>query len=117
MSGEQNQTASQPCYCYIRFYGLHMYLVMVLKVLQYLDRLAGRSVVMGQRTLAVSNEDIKEADRFASITYSGLYSFSSGLNNLNEFNLGLINFKDVETSFGPIKITWKRNRCALFTRR
>ena len=100
-SGEQNQTSSQPAIvtldfmdCYVFGNGVESY--------KYLDRIASRSVVMGQRALAVSNQDVKEADRFASITYSGLYSFSSGLNNLNEFNLGLINFKDVETSFGPI---------------
>ena len=57
---------------------------------------------MGQRALAVSNQDFKEADRFASITYSGRFSFTSGVNNLNEFNLGLVNFQDLETSFGPI---------------
>ena len=100
-SGEQDQTTSAPAIvtldfmdCYVFGNGVESY--------KYLDRLASRSVVMGQRALAVSNEDVKEADRFASITYSGLYSFSSGLNNLNEFNLGLVNFKDVETSFGPI---------------
>ena len=36
-------------------------------------------------------------------TYSGVFSSNSGVNNLNEFNLGLINFKDCETSFGPIQ--------------
>ena len=100
-SGEQNQTASQPAIVTLDFMDAYVFGNGV-ESYKYLDRLAGRSVVMGQRALAVSNEDIKEADRFASITYSGLYSFSSGLNNLNEFNLGLINFKDVETSFGPI---------------
>ena len=96
-SGEQNQTASQDAIVTLDFMDAYVFGNGV-ESYKYLDRLAGRSVVMGQRALAVSNEDIKEADRFASITYSGLYSFSSGLNNLNEFNLGLINFKDVETS-------------------
>ena len=36
------------------------------------------------------------------MTYSGVYSDSANSNNLNEFNLGLVNYKDLETSFGPI---------------
>ena len=71
-----------------------------------LDRLATRSVVIGQRALAESNQDFKEADRFASVTYSGRYGFSSGVNNLNEFNLGLVNFQDVETSLTYNEIAW-----------
>ena len=67
------------------------------------DALDGRSFSLGERVLAVSNADYKEADRFAGITYSGLYSGTNNLNNLNEFNLGLANFKDCETSFGPIQ--------------
>ena len=67
------------------------------------DSLAGRAMVLGQRVLAVSNQDYKEADRFEGITYSGIYSSNSGVNNLNEFNLGLVNFKDCETIFGPIQ--------------
>ena len=41
---------------------------------------------MGQRALAVSNADFKEADRFAGLTYSGVFSYSTNTNNLNEFN-------------------------------
>ena len=67
------------------------------------DSPAGRSFNLGERTLAVSNQDFQEADRFAGMTYSGVYSSSANSNNLNEFNLGLANFKDLETSFGPIQ--------------
>ncbi len=58
---------------------------------------------IGERVSAVSNSLFKEADRFAGLTYSGVYSGSSNVNNLNEFNLGLVNFKDCELIFGPIK--------------
>ena len=75
---------------------------------KYLDRIEGRSVVMGQRSLAVSEQDFKEANRFADMTYSGVYSSNSGINNLNEFNLGLANFKTLETAFGPIQILHAR---------
>tara|TARA_R100001443_G_scaffold8723_2_gene18192 strand:- start:22572 stop:27896 length:5325 start_codon:yes stop_codon:yes gene_type:complete len=67
------------------------------------DSPSGRSFNLGERTLAVSNQDFQEADRFAGMTYSGVYSSSANSNNLNEFNLGLANFKDLETTFGPIQ--------------
>jgi len=72
------------------------------------DALAGRSFQLGERVLAVSNADFKEADRFAGLTYSGVFSGQNNLNNLNEFNLGLANFKDCETSFGPIQYLYAR---------
>ena len=52
----------------------------------------------------VAAQDYKEADRFADITYSGVYNDESNVNKLNEFNLGLLNFKPLEDSFGPIQI-------------
>lgn len=66
------------------------------------DRIDAKSFNLGERVLAVSNTDFQEADRFASMTYSGVFSDASNVNNLNEFNLGLANFKDLETGFGPI---------------
>lgn len=72
------------------------------------DRIDGRSFNLGERVLAVSNQDYKEADRFAGMTYSGVYSGVSNSNNLNEFNLGLANYKDLETSFGPIQVLHSR---------
>ena len=66
------------------------------------DRIDGKFFQLGQRQLAVSNQDFGEADRFASMTYSGVFSDSANSNNLNEFNLGLVNYKDLETSFGPV---------------
>jgi hypothetical protein len=38
------------------------------------------------------------------MTYSGIYNNESNVNKLNEFNLGLLNFKQLERSFGPIYI-------------
>ena len=102
-TGEQNQTTSQDAIVTLDFMDSYVFGNGV-ESFKILDRIAARSVVMGQRALAVSNQDFKEVNRFASITYSGLYSFNSGVNNLNEFNLGLVNFKDIETSFGPIMI-------------
>jgi len=72
------------------------------------DSPAGKSLSLGERVMAVSNQDFKEADRFAGLTYSGVYSGSANVNNLNEFNLGLVNFKDCEVSFGPIQLLHSR---------
>ena len=66
------------------------------------DKFTGKSFNLGERVLAVSNQDFSEADRFASLTYSGVIQPGSNVNNLNEFNLGLVNFKDLESVFGPI---------------
>ena len=72
------------------------------------DSPAGKALSLGERVLAVSNQDFKEANRFAGMTYSGVYSGPANSNNLNEFNLGLLNYKDCETSFGPIQLLHAR---------
>ena len=100
--GDQNQTAAQDAVVNLNFQDCFVFGNGV-ESFKIKDSLAGRAMVLGQRVLAVSNQDYKEADRFEGITYSGVYSSNSGLNNLNEFNLGLVNFKDCETSFGPIQ--------------
>ena len=68
------------------------------------DGLASPSFRLGERTTAVSEQDFKEAHRFADITYSGIYNEDTNVNRLNEFNLGLANFKELEKSFGPIRV-------------
>jgi hypothetical protein len=42
-------------------------------------------------------------DRYASVTYSGIFNPENNVNKLNEFNLGLGNFKDLERRFGSIQ--------------
>jgi hypothetical protein len=68
------------------------------------DSILGVSFGLGERVTAVSAQDYKEADRFSDITYSGIYNTESNVNKLNEFNLGLLNFKNLEASFGEIYI-------------
>ncbi len=106
-AGDQNQTLNQPAIVTLDFMDCYTFGNGV-ESFKYLDRIEGRSVVMGQRGLAASQQDFKETNRFADLTYSGVYSSSSGLNNLNEFNLGLANFKTLETSFGPIQLLFAR---------
>ena len=72
------------------------------------DSPAGKTFNLGERTLAVSNQDFKEANRFAGLSYSGVFSGAANSNNLNEFNLGLVNYKDLESSFGPVQKLYSR---------
>lgn len=66
------------------------------------DSIIGRPFNFGNRVTSVSAQDYKAADRFSDITYSGIYNAESNINKLNEFNLGLLNYKHLETSFGEI---------------
>jgi len=66
------------------------------------DSITGRSFNLGNRVTTVASQDYKESDRFADITYSGIYNPESNLNKLNEFNSGLLNYKALEISFGEI---------------
>lgn len=68
------------------------------------DSMVGKTFNLGQRVTSVSAQDYKAADRFSDITYSGVYNPESNLNKLNEFNLGLLNYKYLEISFGEIFI-------------
>ena len=68
------------------------------------DSIIGRSFNLGNRVTSVAAQDYKAADRYADITYSGVYNQETNVNKLNEFNLGLLNFKNLETSFGRIYI-------------
>jgi hypothetical protein len=68
------------------------------------DALLGAPFYLGSRVTAVSQEDFKEAHRYAGITYSGIYNEETNVNKLNEFNLALANFKECERLFGPINI-------------
>jgi hypothetical protein len=67
------------------------------------DALDGVALLPGERVTSVSEQDYKETRRYADLTYSGVYNQDTNLNKLNEFNLGLANFKPLEQSFGPIQ--------------
>ena len=68
------------------------------------DSLIGKKFYLGNRVTAVSEQDYKEIRRGSSITYSGVYNSQNNVNKLNEFNLGLANYKDCEESYGPIQV-------------
>lgn len=54
-------------------------------------------------------EDYEEERKYASLTYSGLYRGDSSINRLNEFNLSLANFKNLDKSFGPVRKLFARD--------
>jgi len=66
------------------------------------DNAAENAMAIGERANGVTAEPYQESKRKASITYSGIYNGETNLNNSNEFNLSLGNFKDLELIFGPI---------------
>ena len=67
------------------------------------DSIKGKEMNFGNRTFTTSAQLYKEAHRFADLTYSGVFNDESNVNKLNEFNLGLLNFKTLEDSFGPVR--------------
>ena len=99
----QNQTSTLPAISTLGFFDCFSFGNGV-ESFKVEDSLVGQSFTLGQRVTSVSDVDYKEADRFAGMTYSGLYSEETNINRLNEFNLGLANFKDCEVSYGPIQV-------------
>lgn len=67
------------------------------------DSIVGKTFNLGNRILTTSEKEYREAHRFADLTYSGVYNEENNVNKLNEFNLGLLNFKSLEKSFGPVQ--------------
>ena len=66
------------------------------------DSIIGKSLLFGNRTTTTSDQDYKEIRRFSDLTYSGVFNDETNVNRLNEFNLGLANYKPLEDSYGPI---------------
>ena len=66
------------------------------------DSIIGKPLELGNRVTSTSAQQYKEAHRFADLTYSGVFNDETNVNKLNEFNLGLLNFKTLEDSFGPV---------------
>lgn len=66
------------------------------------DSISGKELVLGNRATTTDSEVYGEERRFSDLTYSGVYNAESNINRLNEFNLGLLNFKPLEMSYGPI---------------
>jgi hypothetical protein len=48
-------------------------------------------------------EDYEEERKFASLTYSGIFQATTSTNRLNEFNLSLANFKNLDKRYGGVQ--------------
>lgn len=67
------------------------------------DSFIGKTFSIDSNPNAVNEEGYKRVNRFADITYSGIFNSNSNINKLNEFNLSLANYKDdIEKAYGPI---------------
>lgn len=107
MPGDADQTDTTPAVVTLNFFncfsfgnGVESYKIN--------DSLTGDPFYLGERVTAVAQEEYKEAHRYATLTYSGIYNAETNINRLNEFNLSLANFKDLERSFGPINKLYAR---------
>tara|TARA_R100000654_G_scaffold38990_1_gene64761 strand:+ start:10671 stop:16595 length:5925 start_codon:yes stop_codon:yes gene_type:complete len=68
------------------------------------DRVVGRKFFIGERVSIESDTEYKDADRFASLSYSGVFNDETNYNALNEFNLSDINYKDLDKNFGAVMV-------------
>ena len=66
------------------------------------DSIIGKEIVLGNRATTTNAKDFRAERRLSDLTYSGVYNAESNINKLNEFNQGLLNFKPLEQSFGPV---------------
>jgi len=72
------------------------------------DSSTGKQFNLGNRTFTTNNTTYQKAHRFADLTYSGVFNDETNVNKLNEFNLGLANFKPLEETFGDVEILFAR---------
>ena len=70
---------------------------------QIQDKFNEKYVSLNAIPTAVSEDDYKRIDRYADLTYSGVFQPNTNVNSLNEFNLSQANFKDdIEKRYGKI---------------
>jgi hypothetical protein len=98
----QDQTGSQPAIIDTAFFNCISYGNGV-ESYKIRDSIIGKPITLGNRVTSTSDEEYKEVRRFADLTYSGVINDETNINKLNEFNLGLLNFKPLEDSYGPVE--------------
>jgi hypothetical protein len=81
----QTQTNSQPAIIDTAFFNCFSYGNGV-ESYKIRDSISGKPLTLGNR-----------------VTYSGVINDETNINKLNEFNLGLLNFKPLEDSYGPVE--------------
>ena len=98
----QNQAVGQPAIIDTAFFNCISY-GNGIESYKIRDSVTGKPILLGNRVTTVSAQDYKEIRRFADLTYSGVINDETNINKLNEFNLGLLNFKPLEDSYGPVE--------------
>lgn len=99
----QNQTATQNAIIDTDFFNCYTFGNGV-ESSKIRDSIVGKPLELGNRTTSTSEKEFEKAHRFSDITYSGVYNQENNINKLNEFNLGLLNFKTLEDEYGPITL-------------
>lgn len=97
----QDQDASNPAIVDLNFFNCYSFGNGV-ESYKIGDALDTPGLAIGSRVSQVSEQDFREINRFADLTYSGVYNEETNVNKLNEFNLSLGNYKPLERVFGPI---------------
>lgn len=72
------------------------------------DAISGKIMNPGERVRSTSLSEYREIDFGHYITWSGIFNDDNNVNNLNEFNPGLSNFKRLEETFGPVYVLYGR---------
>jgi len=99
---DQDQSASLPAVVDLSFFNCYTFGNGVEENF-VLSGLTKPYIQLGEKVTSVSEEQYQQANRFADITYSGVFNQETNLNKLNQFNLALSNFKTLETAYGPIR--------------
>lgn len=58
------------------------------------DSFNGKKFYINSNPTAIGEDTYKQINRYADLTYSGVYQEGTNVNRLNEFNLSLANYKD-----------------------
>jgi hypothetical protein len=67
------------------------------------DSFVGKKFFINSNPTSITEDTYRQVNRYADLTYSGVYQESTGVNKLNEFNLSLANYKDdLDKSGGEI---------------
>lgn len=77
---------------------------------RYKDKFNANFLDIQSVPTTVTEDEYRQLNRFADITYSGVFNDNTGVNGLNEFNLSLANFKDdLEKQYGAGYRMHRRN--------
>ena len=67
------------------------------------DSFSGNKFYINSNPTSVTEDAYRQVNRYADLTYSGVYQESTNVNKLNEFNLSLANYKDdLDKLYGPV---------------